>query len=314
MRKIASRVRHSARLTRRELLAGAAAALHASAAKGGVSFLFGTYGTKPLPLPDAFEAIAKAGYDGVQLAVMPDYGADAATLDRARLREIRALLQQHRLAIPAVLDSLPLIAAPARLQANRERLRRIAEAAHGLADDAPVLDTVLGGKTAEWPTVRGRMIEELMQWARIAEEGALTIAIKAHADQAVNTPGRLLELLRAANSPRIRVVYDYSHFSLEGLSLEESLRPLLSHTALISVKDARGTRDQHEYLLPGDGSIDYLAYFRLLARSGYRGPIGVEVSSMLHRAPGYDPVQTANLCYRRLAPRIAEAGLPRRNT
>jgi len=37
----------------------------------------------------------------------------------------------------------------------------------------------------------------------------------------------------------------------------------------------------------------------------------VEVSSMIHQKPGYDPIAVARLCYQRLAPAFETAGLPR---
>ena len=303
------------RSTRRDLIVGALAAFAGDlrGASPSVEFIFGTYGMKSLPVPDALKVTAEAGYDGIELCVMAGYPADAAGVTPATVRQMRSLLAGRRLTVPAVQDNLPLLAAPQQMESNRERIRRIAEIAHGLGEDRPpVLDTVLGGGRSDWPGHRSRMADELAQWARIAEGSGLTIAIKAHAGHAMNSPERALDLLRQVGSPRIRLVYDYSHFSLEGLSLEDSLRSLLPDTVLISLKDTAGTREAPKYLLPGDGATDYLQYFRLLARLGYSGPIGVEVSSMLHRQPDYDPVRTANLCYQRLAPLFTRAGLARK--
>ena len=77
---------------------------------------------------------------------------------------------------------------------------------------------------------------------------------------------------------------------------------MIAYAPLIVVKDSTGTSEKHAFLLPGDGKTDYLAYFRLLKELGYRGAVAVEVSGMLHRKPGYQPIATAQLCYARLAP------------
>jgi len=77
------------------------------------------------------------------------------------------------------------------------------------------------------------------------------------------------------------------------------------------VKDAVGTPAKHDYLLPGDGKTDYLEYFRLLKQVRYSGWVGVEVSAMIHTKPGYQPVPTARICYERLAPLFAKAGVKR---
>ena len=77
------------------------------------------------------------------------------------------------------------------------------------------------------------------------------------------------------------------------------------------MKDAAGTPAKPEYLLPGDGKTDYLEYFRLLKELRYSGFVGVEVSAMIQRRPEYKPVPTARLCYERLAPLFARAGVER---
>lgn len=112
-------------------------------------------------------------------------------------------------------------------------------------------------------------------------------------------------------SRRLRLVYDYSHFYVKGLSIEDSLRKLIPYTAYIAVKDAAGTAAKHDYLLPGDGKIDYPAYFRLLKTLRYTGFVGVEVSAMIFQKPNYQPIPTLQLCYQRLAPVFAQVGLDR---
>jgi sugar phosphate isomerase/epimerase len=77
------------------------------------------------------------------------------------------------------------------------------------------------------------------------------------------------------------------------------------------VKDSAGTPAKYEYLLPGDGKTDYLAYFRLVKELNYSGFINVEVSGHIQRKPGYQPVPTTKLCYERLAPLMKRAGLVR---
>lgn len=268
---------------------------------------------KTLPVRDALHAVAEIGYDGVELCIMPGWPSDPAKLSASDRRDIRKLIADTGLGLPALQDNLPLAGTPEKRAFNLERLKLAAEMAHDLSpQNPPVLDTILGLKTAQWETDKGRMVQELKDWARVGESAGLTIAVKPHAAQALNSAEKALWLLKEAGSPRLRIVYDYSHFSVEGFGLEQSLRELLPKIALIAVKDAEGTPEKHVYLLPGDGKIDYVEYLRLLKKMEYNGYAAVEVSGMIHQKPGYQPVPTARLCYERLSKAFATAGIQRK--
>jgi inosose dehydratase len=160
----------------------------------------------------------------------------------------------------------------------------------------PLIETILGGKPAQWEASRERMASRLGDWATIAGEEGAVIAIKGHVAHAVNHPERLLWLLEQVNNPAVQVAYDYSHFQLQGLQLEGTLKSLLKHTRFIHIKDAQGDASQFRFLLPGEGTTDYPAYFKLLATLEYRGPVVVEVSSLIFNQPGYNAEATVRKC------------------
>ena len=181
--------------------------------------------------------------------------------------------------------------------------------AHDVAPDAPPpVETILGGKPAQWPEIRQPMAEGLREWAA-AEAVNIELLVKAHVSMAADTPEKILWLLAQAPSPKLNVAFDYSHFEPQGLSLEETWGALRHRTRFIHVKDTRSYGAKVQMLLPGDGVVDYVKFFRLLQSTGYRGAVVVEVSSMLLHLPGYDPVATAEKCHRTLARAMAEAGL-----
>ncbi|WP_397384422.1 sugar phosphate isomerase/epimerase family protein, partial [Prosthecobacter sp.] len=131
--------------------------------------------------------------------------------------------------------------------------------------------------------------------------------IKAHVGSAVNSPERLLWLLEQVKSPAIQVTYDYSHFELQGIDMEESMKLLLPRTKFIHVKDAAGDAAKFQFLLPGEGKTDYVKYFTALKQHGYQGPVVVEVSGQIFSKPGYEPVAAAKKCYAVLAGALAKA-------
>jgi sugar phosphate isomerase/epimerase len=212
------------------------------------------------------------------------------------------------------MENFSLLADDAKQAQILERIHAAGQLAHDLAPDAlPPLETVLGGKPAEWDEVKERMAEHLRAWAKAAEDAKIVMAIKAHVMSAVQNPDRLLWLWRAVNHPSIQLAYDYSHFQAQNLPFDETFAAILPHTRFIHVKDVGASKDgKVSFLLPGEGTIDYGAYFKKLQEFGYRGDVVVEVSAMLFNRPEYDPKEAARKSYAGLVAGIEKAGLTRK--
>ncbi|MBL9204990.1 MAG: sugar phosphate isomerase/epimerase, partial [Opitutaceae bacterium] len=265
---------------------------------GPLSLGFSLYGMKSLTVEEAIATCARIGYRNVELSLLPGFPTEPKLLTPALRKQVRQSLSHHGLAASALLGSFGLAAAPAVHAETLAVFRRIAEFTQELnTASPPLLQTTLGGTPADWPAQRSLMVDRLGEWNRVAEATGLSIAIKAHVNHAVNTPDRLLTLLRETAGSRISVVYDHSHFALAGFSIEESLRPLAPFTRYVHVKEATGTPQAVRFLLPGEGTPDFGAYFRLLTSLGYRGPVVAEVSAQISTRPGYDPVAAAERCH-----------------
>ena len=153
---------------------------------------------------------------------------------------------------PPPSKALTITGAPEKRAQNIERLKLAVGLGHQIAPSKPpVIDTILGGKTPEWEKLKGPMADELSAWARVGQEHNATICFKPHAAQAVNNAERAIWLLKQVNSPSIRIIYDYSHFFVEGFGLAQSLQELFPYTAFISVKDSRGATGKSSISSPG---------------------------------------------------------------
>lgn len=273
---------------------------------------FSLYGLKALPVDQAIRTCAEIGFRDVEPALLPGYDTEPKLLSAARRKEIRSLADGLGVRIPCVMENIRAVVDEPTHAANLEKIARAAELAHAWkpADPAPaIMETVLGGKPAEWEQLRDPMLRRLGQWAEAGKRYNLVIAIKAHIAGALHTPEDTLAVVREIDSPHLKAVYDFSHFQLQGFALDRSLRTLAPETVFIHVKDGRGEPGKFQFLLPGEGATDYVAYFRLLKELGYAGSVTVEVSGQIHQKPGYDGAAAARKCYECLhAAYVAAAG------
>ena len=241
-------------------------------------FGFSFKGYPNWPLTKAFALTAQLGYTGVELFEPANINA----------KEARDLSKKHRLPILSVMEDLRLTGDEAahliRLEASLKLATQIGK---------PIVETVVGAKPEDWPAIRPQFLARLKPWAALAEKYGVTIAIKAHIGSALHLPEDAAALCREIGSPRIKINYDYSHFQLQGLSLETTLQAALPHIAMIHIKDWTGTPEKFRFALPGEGSIDYTKYAALLGKLNYKGPIVVEVSTHVLQTPNYDPESAA---------------------
>jgi inosose dehydratase len=304
-------------LTRRRWLQGlVAAGIGASLPAAAVErdracrFGFSLYGMRSVPVGDAVRACAEIGYDGIELALLPGWPTEPGRLTAADRRELGKRLGDSGLALLGLMDNLNEPAEDTAHRANLDRLRAAAELGHSLSPQAPpVIETILGGKPAQWEQVRDRQAERLKAWAETAAAVRTVIAVKPHVANALHMPDAALWLIKQVNSPWLRLAFDYSHFVLRGLPLDRTVAALVPESVFIHVKDAKGTAGKFQFLLPGEGGIDYPAYFKQVQSLGYRGPVVVEVSSQISNRADYEPIAVARRCFAKLAPVLKEAGL-----
>jgi sugar phosphate isomerase/epimerase len=285
-----------------------ACSLPARAAASNISLGFSLYGMKSLPIADALKTCAEIGYTNVELSLGAGFHAEPKLLTAADRKNLRELLARHRLTVSGFMDNMGLAVDDAAHAKNLERIKVAAQLAHDLSPGKPpVLESIMGGKPAEWDKLKDQMAARVHGWAETAASSKLTLCLKPHVGGAVNSPERLLWIYRQAANPFVKLCYDFSHFEVQGMDLATTLKPLLAETRFIHVKDTAGDATKVQFLLPGEGRTDYVKYFKLLKESGWSGPVVVEVSSQLHNKPGYDPIAAARKAYQPLADALAKS-------
>jgi sugar phosphate isomerase/epimerase len=282
---------------------------------------FSLYGMQGLTTVDALRTCAQIGYDGVEFMVYPGSRGDPNLLSAPDRLELQKLFHDLGVGLVAMGEDLTLVVDDTAHRQNLERIKRAGDLFQDLhpfwkrrpsrRSRMPTLVVTLGGKSQDWPEVKNKMAQRLHEWGGAAASAGILLAVKAHVGSALHTPEDAQWLRRQADHPWVKLAFDYSHFFVQGFDMKESMRIMLPDTIYIHAKDAAGEPAKVQFLLPGEGKIDYIEYMRRLQASGYRGSVVVEVSAQIQHRPGYDPIAAARKSYAVLARAFTEAGVMR---
>jgi sugar phosphate isomerase/epimerase len=267
-----------------------------------------------VPIDEAVAHCAGLGFDGLELTVIPGWITDGDSLDSSERRRIRALYDDHNLALCGLCANTPLLDPDAATHAQNEaRFRSYLEIAADVQSSGERLtvSTTSGGATAEWEAQKERLVDQYGRFAERAAEQGVVVGVEPHVGAAIHRPDQVLWLLDQIRSDALTVHFDISHFNVQGMDMDETIAALAPRSAHTHVKDERGIAPNHEFLIPGEGEMDYPRYLRGMERAGYTGHIVVEVSIMVQRRPDYDPLAAATQSYRVLAEAFAVAGVER---
>ena len=289
--------------TRRSAIAVLMGAFVSPAQSPRLPFGFSLYGMKTLPWRDGLAHVARIGYRCTELCLRAGWNTEPKLLKKTDRAEIRKRTGDLGLELSSVMENLGLARAGGSRDDNLERLRAAAEVCYECSPGAAALiETTVGGRPDSWEERKNAMADELGEWTRKIEELKITLAIKAHSKTAMNNPDRLLWLAGQVRSPRLKFVYDFSHFAAFGLDMRQTMEQIVPRAVFVHIKDTIGTAPNHRFVLPGDGPVDFKPYVRNLLDLGYRGPVIVEVSVDVFDQPGYDPVKAAEHVWQKVSP------------
>ena len=275
---------------------------------------YSTWGMPTVPVDTAISHIADLGFDGIELTIIPRFTTELSTLDAAERKRIASLLKQHNLALPAIAAHSSLLETDPDAHAkNMWRLKGGVDLAVELAqeDELPAVNTTTGGKPEEWEIKKDFLAERVGELVDYGASRGVTIAMEPHIGAIIDTPEKVLELLEIVNSPYLKVNFDISHFDIIGIPTEETVSALAPVSAHTHVKDQRGIAPDFEFLIPGEGTFDYVGYLKAMQAHGYDGFITAEVSFMVQARANYDPLAAATLSYETLSKAFVDAGITR---
>lgn len=273
---------------------------------------YSAWGMPRLPVDEQIRMVKEIGFGGIELVCIARSTTDVERLDQAERMRIRSLLDRSGLALPSIAGSAdPIAQDPEARRRNIARLRAGIDLAADLAGpEGPPCLVIMGyGRPERYERDRELIAERFVELADYAAPRGVTLALEIHVGQAIDLPEKALWLLERIGRPNFRLNLDTSHFDVMGLSIADSIRPLVTYAVHTHVKDQRGRYPHHEFLTPGDGDYDYVTYLREMAAGGYTGFITPEISIMVQRKPGYSEAAAARQSYATLSNAFKAAGL-----
>ena len=221
------------------------------------------------PFDRCVEWVAEAGYQGVELV------GEFQTWSPAERTAIMARMRGLGLVFDAMSGVKAGFAVPQQTEAFRTQFAEQVKAAKELECPKIIL---LSGKRVDGlgnGVQRQTSIENLKWAADQAAKERIDIVIEPI--DLLENPSIYLasvtdgfEIVRAVNSPQLKVLYDFYHEQRSFGNLIEKLEKNIDWVGLVHVADVPG---RHE---PGTGEIDYGSIYRTLAKLNYGHWIAME--------------------------------------
>ena len=230
---------------------------------GANSVLFGGFDLKT-----AFEQIARAGYDGIELSAIEGMSDHLAL---GRWREIAPDVKRWSSEY-----GLELLAME---QPSQDPV--CMETAFQAASDLgiPLVNCGPGGKSGD-ETGLQESIDSLGRLASQAEKYGVTLCVKAHVGAAIHNTPTTLRLMAAISSPAFGIDMDPSHIYRAHEDPVKAIAAVASRVKHVHIRDCKGRQQgpgKPEDQANGRGDINLVGYLRVLHESGYRGPVDLEV-------------------------------------
>lgn len=270
---------------------------------------YSMWGMQGMPVLDAIARCARIGYDSVELTAAAVEAASAS--DRRRIREV---YDENGIVLSGMIANSPVLTGDETVWAQSlRRMGRYMDLAADLQRDGERLPVSCfsDGAPGSWAQERDRAVERFGQFAAMAADRGVVLAVEPAAMFSLRTPQDTLWLVERIASPACAVALDISHFNVQGYDIDIVVELLVEHTVCCHVKDERGLYPNFEFLLPGEGAMDYRRFLRALDRGGYEETVAVEVSLTVQQRLGFDARATAQASYDVLATAFKDAGIVR---
>lgn len=278
---------------------------------------YSTWGMQETPIDIAIAHCANLGFDGLEMAIIPGWPTDAELLTPADRKEIRRLYDDHQIELCGFSGNAPLMDDSAETRADAlRRFRNYLDLASELQKpgESLIVTTTSGGRPEDWERNRDELAEILGNLSDDAASRGVRVGIEPHVAFSLHLPDHALWMIETVAHDALTIHFDISHFNVQGIPMEESVAKIAPVSAHTHIKDERGVSPDFEFLVPGEGAMDYPRYLRLMQEAGYDDHIVVEISLMVQSRPDYDAIAAATTTYEVVSAAFEQAGIQRRRS
>lgn len=222
-----------------------------------------------LPVEHCMEIVAAAGYSGIELV------NEFAKWSAEGTRRVRMKMRSLGLIVDAMAGGNVTLADPA--GADKLTAQLAAHIAIAKDLDCPRIILTSGNRVdgLSREAQHAACIENLKRLSELAAGSSIELLIEPidlleNKSAYLNSVTEGFEIVRAVDSPHVKVLYDFYHEQRASGNLIEKLEDNIDLVGLVHIADVPG---RHE---PGTGEIDYRNIYRKLAELNYSKFIAME--------------------------------------
>lgn len=246
-------------------------------------------------LEDAIDLLAEIGYRSVAITV--DYHALDPDGDwQSQLTRVAERLQRHgmtsvietgaRFLLDPRRKHYPTLLCADAAARNR-RLGLLKHAVHCAASLGSRCVSLWSGSAdddTDPEQLWTRLVGELEWLCHYAERLGVTLGFEPEPGMFISTMQDFAELRKRCPFDNLRLTLDVGHLHCQGEGpIEEIICQWSACLVNMHIEDMR--RGIHEHLMFGEGEMQFVPIMRGIRRSGYQGPVHVELSRHSHEAP-----------------------------
>lgn len=248
-------------------------------------FSYSTLGCPDWPLATILQTAADHGYAAVEfrglqnemdLPKCPEFSTPA------RIAETRRRFEDKGLKICNLGASTQLHHAdPAKRRQHLDEARRFLDLAAELRCPAVRVFPDSLPKNQDREATIGLIGEGLLELGNYAKTGPVSVLLESHGE--VVTTELLLRILRAAEHPRVGLIWDvFNMWSETGEAPAEVYRNLRPYVRHVHIKDGRSVNGKHVYTRVGQGEAPLREAIAALVAGGYDGYYSLEWEKKWH--------------------------------